>query len=92
MLKGAPRAWALSINSNLASAYRDIQLELRALVNKPTRKIPAIAEKDQKIGGAFGCDPTADRAPALMREPSPSTYCEPRSEWWCSPSAAALFG
>jgi uncharacterized protein Yka (UPF0111/DUF47 family) len=48
LLKGAPRAWALSINSNLASAYRDIQLELRALVNKPTRKIPTIAEKIKK--------------------------------------------
>jgi 2,4-dienoyl-CoA reductase-like NADH-dependent reductase (Old Yellow Enzyme family) len=33
---------------NLASAYRDIQLELRALVNEPPRKIPAIAGKDQK--------------------------------------------
>jgi hypothetical protein len=41
--------YGFSINPNLASAYRDIQLELRALVNGPTRKIPAIAEKIKKL-------------------------------------------
>ena len=38
-----PDEYGFSINPNLASAYRDIQLELRALVNRPTRKIPARA-------------------------------------------------
>ena len=41
--KVIPDEYGFSINPNLASAYRDIQLELRALVNRPTRKIPARA-------------------------------------------------
>ena len=51
--KVLPDEYGFSVNPNLASAYRDIQLELRALVNGPTRKIPAIAATDQKIGGTF---------------------------------------
>jgi hypothetical protein len=47
--KVIPDEYGFSINPNLASAYRDIQLELRALVNEPTRKIPAIAEKIKKL-------------------------------------------
>jgi hypothetical protein len=43
--KVIPDEYGFLINPNLASAYRDIHLELRALVNGPTRKIPAIAEK-----------------------------------------------
>ena len=47
--KVIPDEYGFSINPNLASAYRDIQLELRALVNGPTRKIPAIAENIKKL-------------------------------------------
>jgi hypothetical protein len=47
--KVLPEEYGFSVNPNLASAYRDIQLELRALVNGPSRKIPAIAEKIKKL-------------------------------------------
>jgi hypothetical protein len=47
--KVIPDEYGFLINPNLASAYRDVQLELRALVNGPTRKIPAIAEKIKKL-------------------------------------------
>jgi hypothetical protein len=47
--KAIPDEYGFVINPNLASAYRDIKLELRALVNEPTRKIPAIAEKIKKL-------------------------------------------
>jgi hypothetical protein len=68
LLNGAPRAWALSINSNLASAYRDIQLELRALVNEPTRKIPAIAEKIKKL------EARSDAIRRQLQVPCPTKY------------------
>jgi len=42
-----PDEYGFSINPNLASAYRDIQLELRALVNGPTRKIPAMRKRSK---------------------------------------------
>ena len=45
--KVIPDEYGFSINPNLASAYRDIQLKLRAL--QSTRKIPAIAEKIKKL-------------------------------------------
>ncbi len=41
--------YGFSINPNLASAYREIQRELRSLVNDPTHKIPAVAQKIQKL-------------------------------------------
>jgi hypothetical protein len=47
--KVIPDEYGFSINSNLASAYHDMQLELRARVKEPTRKIPAIAEKIKKL-------------------------------------------
>ncbi len=46
--KTLPDEYGFSVNPNLASAYRDIQLELRAL-NKSTREIPAIAQKIKKL-------------------------------------------
>src|SRR5690349_17834587 len=66
--KVIPDEYGFSINPNLASAYRDIQLELRALVNEPTRKIPAIAEKIKKL---------AARSAAIRRRlqlPCPTKY------------------
>ncbi|HTE76877.1 MAG TPA: hypothetical protein VK653_09055 [Xanthobacteraceae bacterium] len=60
--------YGFSISPNLASAYRNIQLELRALVNAPTRKIPAIAEKIKKL---------ATRSDAIRRRlelPCPAKY------------------
>ncbi len=47
--KALPDEYGFSINPNLASAYRDIQLEVRALANGPTRNIPAVAEKIRKL-------------------------------------------
>jgi hypothetical protein len=47
--KALPDEYGFFVNANLASAYRDIELELRALVNGPTRKIPAVAEKIKKL-------------------------------------------
>ena len=47
--KVVPDEYGFLISPNLASAYRDIQLELRALVNAPTYKIPAIAAKIKKL-------------------------------------------
>jgi hypothetical protein len=44
-----PDEYGFWISPNLASAYRDLQLELQALVNEPTRKIPAIAEQIKKL-------------------------------------------
>ena len=42
--KALPDEYEFRVSPDLASAYRDIQLELRALMNGPNRKIPAIAE------------------------------------------------
>ncbi len=44
-----PDEYGFSISPSLATAYRDNELELRALVNEPTRIIPAIAEKIKKL-------------------------------------------
>jgi len=66
--KVIPDEYGFSIDPNLASAYRDIQRELRALANEPTRKIPAIAEKIKKL---------AERSAAIRRRcqvPCPSKY------------------
>jgi hypothetical protein len=68
--KVIPDEYGFLINPNLASAYRDIRLELRALVNGPTRKIPAIAEKIKKL---------AARSDAIRRRlqlPCPTKYGE----------------
>ena len=61
-----PDEHGFSISPELASAYRDIQLRLRAL--KPTRKIPAIAQEIEKLEA---------RSAAILRrleEPCPSRY------------------
>jgi hypothetical protein len=44
-----PDEYGFVINPNLASAYRDIKFELWALRGEPTRKIPAIAQKIEKL-------------------------------------------
>jgi hypothetical protein len=66
--KAIPDEYGFSINPNLASAYRDIQLELRALVNAPTRKIPAIAEKIKKLGAR------SDAMRRRLQLPCPTKY------------------
>jgi hypothetical protein len=63
-----PDEYGFSISPNLASAYRDIQLELRTLTKGPRRKIPAITEKIKKL---------ESRADAVLRRlelPCPSKY------------------
>ena len=52
--KVIPDEYGFLINPNLASAYRDIQRELRALANGPSRKTPAIAEKIKKLQARSG--------------------------------------
>ena len=54
-----PDEYGFSISPSLARAYRDNELDLRALVNEPTRIIPAIAEKIKKLEARSKCDPTA---------------------------------
>ena len=66
--KVIPDECGFSINPNLASAYRDIQLELRALVNEPTRKIPAIAEKIKKLQAR------SDAIRRRLQVPCPTKY------------------
>jgi hypothetical protein len=63
-----PDEYGFSINPNLASAYRDIQLELRTLVNGPTRKIPAIAEKIKKL------EARSDAIRRRLQVPCPTKY------------------
>ena len=66
--KVIPDEYGFSISPNLASAYRDIQLELRALVNEPTRKIPAIAEKIKKL------EARSDAIRRRLQVPCPTKY------------------
>ena len=66
--KVIPDEYGFSINPNLASAYRDIQLELRALVSAPTRKIPAIAEKIKKLQAR------SDAIRRRLQVPCPTKY------------------
>jgi hypothetical protein len=47
--KVIPDEYGFSISPNLARAYREIQLELRALARGSTQKIPANAEKIEKL-------------------------------------------
>jgi hypothetical protein len=61
--KISPDEYGFVIKQNLVDEYRAIERELRALVNSPTRKVPAIAEKIKKLAGAFRCDRTAVRIP-----------------------------
>ena len=66
--KVLPDEYGFSVNANLASAYRDIQLELRALVNGPARKIPAIAEKIKKL------EVRSDAIRRRLQVPCPTKY------------------
>jgi hypothetical protein len=66
--KVIPDEYGFAINPNLASAYSDIRLELRALVNEPTRKIPAIAEKIKKL------EARSDAIRRRLELPCPSKY------------------
>jgi hypothetical protein len=66
--KVIPDEYGFSISPNLASAYRDIQLELRALVSEPTRKIPAIAEKIKKL------EARSDAIRRRLQLPCPTKY------------------
>jgi hypothetical protein len=66
--KVIPDEYGFSIDPNLASAYCDIQLELRALMNEPTRKIPAIAEKIKKL------EARSDAIRQRLQVPCPSKY------------------
>jgi hypothetical protein len=66
--KVIPDEYGFSINPNLASAYRDIQLELRALVKEPTRKIPAIAEEIKKF------EARSDAVRRRLQVPCPGRY------------------
>jgi hypothetical protein len=63
-----PDEYGFAINPNLISAYRDIQLELRAL--EPTRKIPAIAEKIKQL------EARSDAIRRRFQVPCPSKYGE----------------
>jgi len=66
--KVIPDEYGFAINPNLISAYRDIQLELRAL--EPTRKIPAIAEKIKQL------EARSDAIRRRFQVPCPSKYGE----------------
>jgi hypothetical protein len=66
--KVIPDEYGFSVNPNLASGYRDIQHEVRALVNGPTRKIPAIAEKIKKL------EARSDAIRRRLQMPCPSKY------------------
>jgi hypothetical protein len=63
-----PDEYGFLVNPNLASAYRDAQLELRALVNEPTRNIPAIAEKIKKL------EARSDAIRRWLQVPCPTGY------------------
>jgi hypothetical protein len=66
--KVIPDEYGFLINPNLASAYREIQRELRALVNGPMRKIPAIAEKIKKL------EARSDAIRRRFQVPCPTKY------------------
>jgi hypothetical protein len=68
--KVIPDEYGFSISPNLASAYREIQRELRALVSEPTRKIPAIAEKIKKL------EARSDAIRRRFQMPCPTKYGE----------------
>jgi len=66
--KALPDEYGFAVHPNLASAYRDIQLELRALMNGPNWKIPAIALKIKKL------EARADAIRRRLQAPCPSKY------------------
>jgi len=66
--KVIPDEYGFSINPNLAGAYRDIRLELRAL--QSTRKIPAIAAKIKKL------EARSAAIIRLLQVPYPTKYGE----------------
>jgi hypothetical protein len=66
--KVIPDEYGFSINPNLASAYREIQRELRALMSGPARKIPAIAEKIKKL------EARSDAIRRRFQVPCPTKY------------------
>jgi len=66
--KVIPDEYGFSINPNLASAYRETERELRALVSKPARKIPAIAERIKKL------EARSDAIRRRLQVPCPTKY------------------
>jgi hypothetical protein len=66
--KVLPDEYGFLVNPNLASAYRDIQLELQALVTGPSGKIPAIAEKIKKL------EARSDAIRRRLQVPCPTKY------------------
>jgi hypothetical protein len=80
--KVIPDEYGLSINPNLASAYREIQRELRAL--GPTRKIPAIAEKIKKL------EARSDAIGRRFQVPCPTKYGDKEATKDCDRLMEAL--
>jgi hypothetical protein len=66
--KVIPDEHGFSISPNLASAYREIQRELRALMSGPARKIPAIADKINKL------EARSDAIRRRFQMPCPTKY------------------
>jgi hypothetical protein len=66
--KTLPDEYGFLVNPNLASAYRDAQLELRALMTGPTHNIPAIAEKIKKL------EARSDAIRRRLQVPCPTKY------------------
>jgi hypothetical protein len=63
-----PDEYGFLINPTLASAYRDMQFQLRALVNTPACKIPVNAEKIKKL------EARSDAIQRRLQAPCPSKY------------------
>jgi hypothetical protein len=66
--KVVPDEYGFTVNPNLARKYRDIRRELRSLDRGPTRKIPAVAQKIQKLTAQ------ADAIRQRLQVPCPSKY------------------
>jgi hypothetical protein len=66
--KVLPDEYGFWIGPKLASAYRDIQLELRDLKSEPTRKIPAIAARIEKL------EARSKQIHRRLQVPCPTTY------------------
>ncbi len=60
--------YGFRVNPDLASAYRDIQLELGDLMNGPNRNIPVIADKIKKL------EARSDAIRQRLQVPCPSKY------------------
>ena len=63
-----PDEYGFLINPSLASAYREMQRELRTLTNGPSRKIPANAKKIEKL------EARSDAIRQRFQVPCPSIY------------------